>query len=85
VALHHADSVSDHETAGGLLGDCDRERGAGQFERATDRQRLVVVALEPFLDVKIEAAQPVIWRRGTLLSQSRQNAFLLRSRVSEFW
>jgi hypothetical protein len=40
VALHHADSVSDYEAAGGLLGDRSRERGASQVERAADRQRL---------------------------------------------
>jgi hypothetical protein len=34
---------------------------AGQFERAADRQRLVLVALEPFLDVKIEPGQPVVF------------------------
>jgi hypothetical protein len=33
----------------------------GQFERAADRQRLVAVALEPFLHVKIEARQPVVF------------------------
>jgi hypothetical protein len=51
VPLHHADAVADHEPAGRLLGDRSRERGEGQVERASDRQRLVVVALDPFLDV----------------------------------
>jgi hypothetical protein len=45
---------------GGLLGDRNLERGAGQFERAADRQRFVLVALEPFLDVEIEAGEPVV-------------------------
>jgi hypothetical protein len=60
VPLHDADPVPDHEPGGGLLGDRNRECGAGQFERAADRQRLVAVAFEPFLDVKIEAGQPVV-------------------------
>jgi len=32
---------------------------AGDGERAADRQRLVAIALEPFLDVEIEAREPV--------------------------
>jgi hypothetical protein len=39
VPLHDADSVPDHEAADGLLGDRGREYGAGQGERAADRQR----------------------------------------------
>jgi hypothetical protein len=34
--------------------------GAGQFEHPVDRQRLVGLALRvPFLDVEVEAGQPV--------------------------
>jgi len=32
----------------------------GYGERAVDRLRLVAVALGPFLDVEIEAGQPVV-------------------------
>jgi hypothetical protein len=39
VPLHDARAVADHEAAGGLLRDRSRERSAGQFERAADRQR----------------------------------------------
>jgi hypothetical protein len=40
VRLHHQRAASVHEPAGGLLRDRRRECGAGQFERAADRQRL---------------------------------------------
>jgi hypothetical protein len=39
VPLHHPRSAPDHEAAGRLLNDRSRERCAGQFERAADRQR----------------------------------------------
>ena len=39
VPLHDADPLPDHEHAGGLLRDPGRECGAGQGERAADRQR----------------------------------------------
>jgi hypothetical protein len=56
-----ARAAADHEPAGGLLGDRSRERGAGQFERAADRQRFVGLPLGvPFLDVEVEAGQPVV-------------------------
>jgi hypothetical protein len=58
-ALHHEDSVADHEAADGLLLDRGCERGAGQGERAADRQRLASVS--PFLDVEIEDGQSVIF------------------------
>jgi hypothetical protein len=32
VPLHHARAATDHEAGGGLLGDRNREGGAGQFE-----------------------------------------------------
>jgi hypothetical protein len=37
--------------------------GAGQGERAADGERLVMVALESFLDVEVEAGQPVVLHR----------------------
>jgi hypothetical protein len=37
------------------------ESGAGEGERAADCQCLVLVALEPFLDVEVEAGQPVVF------------------------
>jgi hypothetical protein len=61
VPLHDSRPATDREPAGGLLGDRSRECSAGQVERAADRQRLVLVALEPFLDVEIEAGQPVVF------------------------
>ena len=48
MPFHHADATADHELGGGLLGDCGRERGAGERERAADGERLVMVALVPF-------------------------------------
>jgi len=47
VPLHHARAAADREPAGGLHRDGRREGGAGQLERAADRQRLVLAALEP--------------------------------------
>jgi hypothetical protein len=47
VPLHHPRAVADREPA-----DRSCECGAGQFEGAADRQRLVAVALEPLLDVE---------------------------------
>jgi hypothetical protein len=58
VALHDPNPLPDHESAGGLLGDRSREHSAGRFKRAADGQRLVLVALEPLLDVEVEAGQP---------------------------
>ena len=66
MPLHHADPLPDHEPGGGLLGDRNLEGGAGQGERAADRQRLVAVAFEPLLDVEVEAGQPVVWRGHAL-------------------
>jgi len=64
VPLHHARALTDHESAGGLLGDCGLECGAGQGERAADGQRLVVqLLLVPFLDIEVEAGEPVVGRR----------------------
>jgi hypothetical protein len=58
VALHHPRAAADHELAGGPLRDRNREHGAGQFERAADRQRLVGLPLRvPFFDVEVEAGQ----------------------------
>jgi hypothetical protein len=69
VPLHASRAVADHEAADGLLGDRSREHGVGQGERAADHERLVVVALEPLLDVEIEAGQSVVLRHrcSTLL------------------
>ena len=66
VVLHDARAAADHEAGGGLLGDCSRECGAGQFDRAADGERFVGVALEPLLDVKIEAGEPVVWDHGPI-------------------
>jgi hypothetical protein len=55
------------ERPAGFLLDRNRENGAGLGERAADRQRLVAVALEPFLDVVIEALQPWSWGIESLL------------------
>jgi len=55
MPLHDADPIPDHEPAGVLLGDRNHERDAGRFERAADRRRLVVIALEPLLDVEVRA------------------------------
>ena len=38
------------------------ERGSGMGELPADGQRLVLAALEPFLDVEIEAGQLVVFR-----------------------
>jgi hypothetical protein len=55
--------ATDFEPADGLPGDRGRECGAGQGERAADRQRLVGLPLRvPFLDVEIEAGQPMVLR-----------------------
>jgi hypothetical protein len=39
VPLRHARPAADHEPGGGLLLDRNLERGAGEGERAADRQR----------------------------------------------
>jgi hypothetical protein len=50
--------ISNRKPAGRLLLDRNRERAAGQGERAADRQRLVVLPFGvPFLDIEIEAGQ----------------------------
>jgi len=60
VPPYHADPLADREHAGRLLLDRSLKRGARHGERAADRQRLVVVTLEPFLDLEIEAGQLVV-------------------------
>ena len=51
-------------------------------ERAADRQRLVVVALEPFLDVETEAGHPVVRRHRGLpgSGEPRQHVAMARFR-----
>ena len=61
VALHHADSLADHEAGGGLLRDRGRERGAGEGER-------VAAPWSPFLDGEIEAGKPVVLRHRSTLA-----------------
>ena len=60
-AIHHADAAADHEPAGWLLGNRNLEHGTGERERAADGQRFVGLPLRvPFLDVEVEAGEPVI-------------------------
>jgi hypothetical protein len=57
VPLHHADAVADHEPAGGLLGDCSREHGAGQESISK------IVDLEPGAgDQKLPVMPPQVCR-----------------------
>jgi hypothetical protein len=69
VPLDHPRAAADHQPSSGLLGDCSRECGARQLERAVDRQCLVAVALELFLYVEIETGQPVVFvcHRGRII------------------
>ena len=57
---HEAGPHGDHEPAVRLFGYRGFERGPGEHKRAANRQRLVAVALEPFLDVVVEAVQSVV-------------------------
>jgi hypothetical protein len=55
VPLHYPRAAPDHEPGSGLLGDGGREHGAGQFGRAANRQRLVVLPFGvPFFDVEVK-------------------------------
>ncbi len=45
VPLHYTRPAPNHESAGGLFRDCNRDRGAGQGERAADRKRFALHAV----------------------------------------
>jgi hypothetical protein len=72
---HYPNPAGDHEPASRLLRDRNLERGAGQFERAADRQRLVSLPLRvPFLNVEVEAGQPMVPAVSGLLSPPASSA-----------
>jgi len=67
MPLHDARAAADHEAPGRLVGNGLLEHGARMGELPADGQRLVMQALcVPFLDVVIEAVQPVICAIGAI-------------------